>query len=1225
MARYFLLSLSFILWGTMAIAQSAIAGKISDAETGEGLIGANIVVQKNGVFVIGTSTDFDGNYKVNVDPGTYDVEVSYVGLNPKRTEGVIVRPSKTATLDVSMGGDDASGIDLTAVIVTGYKVPLIEKDNTTSGSTITGAEIRQLSSKNITAIAALSAGLSQVDEGSALTVRGSRSDATDFYVDGIRVSGNANLVPQSEIDQLQVITGGIEAQYGDVVGGIISITTKGPSSQYTGGLELETSEYLDPFGYNLVSGNLSGPILKNKKGNSILGFRLSGQYLNQKDDAPPATDIYKIKDDVLEEITKNPVIAVGGNGTGRVSAAQFLTDDDVDVLKYRPNENSERLDLNAKLDARLSSAIDISLTGSYNSSENKFTPGSIPGRNTGSWRTLNSHSNPSDLDTRYRGNFRFRHRLGGNSVAVSEDGSDEKAKRGSIFRNAQYILQFGYEKTLSERGDPVHEDRFFDYGYIGKFDYAYNPAFEVDQGTGIRRHADYTDSLVSYTPGTINPGMVNYNNTTDFVNESDFVFINGDVQFNTLLSTWSNMHTSPNQVYDFVRKNDNDRITVSANTSFDFLPGGSEKGSHSIQFGLLYEQRFSRGHSLNPFSLWEVARLQANRHLSGIDSSFQVGQEIFQLNAFTFDTVNIYQSGNFEDDFDGNTFFRNVRQVTGQQINDRVNVDGISPDQLSLGMFSAQELNDVNSLLGLYYYGYSYTGEKLGNDVTFDDFFSETNENGIRTFPVGAFQPIYAAGYIQDKFTFKDIIFRVGLRLDYYDANTKVLKDPFSLYEIQNASDYYNETGFERPAGVEDDFKVYVEGEQSNRVKAFRSGEQWYFADGNAANDGNVIFGSSPVFPSFKDGNANIKARGFDTNTSFEDYAPQLNWMPRLAFSFPISDAANFFAHYDILVQRPSNTLATALDYYYFIESPGSANNPLNNPALRPQRTIDYEVGFQQKLSGSSAIKLAAYYKESRDMIQQRTFLYVPTVNGQYVTYDNQDFGTVKGFTFQYDLRRTKNVRLTANYTLQFAEGTGSDANSQRSLSSRGNLRTLFPLNFDERHRFTATFDYRYTSGKKYNGPTLFGKQIFANAGANLQMTTVSGRPYSATSIPQRFSGSGREGQINGARLPWNFRLDLRVDKTIYIGKAKPGKNPMGVNVYLRVQNLLNTRNVLAVYSASGSAQDDGFLASNQGVQTLEEVGLLQEAYLAAYRWRLINPGLFSRPRRIYLGAEFFF
>ena len=171
------------------------------------------------------------------------------------------------------------------------------------------------------------------------------------------------MVPSSEIDQLQVITGGIQAQYGDVTGGIISITTKGPSEKFVGGVELETSEFLDAFGSNLASLNLSGPILKKKDtGESIIGFRVSGQYVSRKDDDPPATDIYVVKDDVLKELEANPVKVISSSF---VPTAQDLTDEDVDILKYRPNEESKRLDLTGKIDARLSKTIDVTLTGSY--------------------------------------------------------------------------------------------------------------------------------------------------------------------------------------------------------------------------------------------------------------------------------------------------------------------------------------------------------------------------------------------------------------------------------------------------------------------------------------------------------------------------------------------------------------------------------------------------------------------------------------------------------------------------------------------------------------------------------------------------------------------------------------------------------------------------------------------------------------------------------------------
>ena len=243
-------------------------------------------------------------------------------------------------------------------------------------------------------------------------------------------------------------------------------------------------------------------------------------------------------------------------------------------------------------------------------------------------------------------------------------------------------------------------------------------------------------------------------------------------------------------------------------------------------------------------------------------------------------------------------------------------------------------------------------------------------------------------------------------------------------------------------------------------------------------------------------------------------------------------------------------------------------------------------------------------------------------VISNYETYANIDFGTVKGFTVQYDLRRIQNTEVRIAYTLQFADGTGSGPNSQRGLTARGNIRTLFPLDFDERHNLNAIIDYRFADGNRYNGPRIGGKDILANFGVNLQAYAISGRPYTAKIRPIRFDGQGTVGAINGNRLPWRVNLDLRVDKSF--GLAPQGKRPLNLNVYFRVSNLLNRKNVIGVYPVTGSPTDDGYLATAEGQGILEGVvssGRDVDAYLASYSWVVRNFNNFTLPRRLYVGA----
>jgi len=548
------------------------------------------------------------------------------------------------------------------------------------------------------------------------------------------------------------------------------------------------------------------------------------------------------------------------------------------------------------------------------------------------------------------------------------------------------------------------------------------------------------------------------------------------------------------------------------------------------------------------------------------------------------------------------------------------------------------------------YYGYNYDGSAQTGNPTLSDYFNKVDARGNLSREVAPFRPIYVAGYIQDNFDFKDIKFNVGVRVDRYDANQEVLKDPYLLYPAKTAAEVTNLGAI--PSNIGSNYIVYVNDiNNPTQIVGYRNGSQWYDSQGNNLQDPTVLAlatSTGKIAPYLENASSQVL-----TTTSFQSYTPQINVMPRLAFSFPISDVADFYAHYDVLTQRPTaGSISGAVNrldpFSYEYLQQLQTGSVINNPNLLPERTTDYELGFRQALNESknSAITISAFYRQIQDLIQVMAMTDAYPVT--YDTYGNIDFGTVKGLTIAYDLRRTHNIRLTASYTLQFADGTGSNATQGINLVSAGvpNLRTIIPLDYDQRNQFVTTIDYRFPSGTDYNGPTLTrhkGKdgqktlQILANMGANLTMRLGSGTPYTRQfNITQGDAASQNvvvgvsqqsilAGSPNGSNLPWQFRADLKIDKDIPLtfGKKKEGddtRKQANLNVYLQVLNLFNTKNVIAVYRATGNPSDDGYLSSIAGQQTVA-TQTSAKSFTDLYNVKVNNPSNYSLPRRIRIGV----
>jgi len=184
-----MLLLAACLCGVAAFSQASLYGKATDANTGEPLLFASVSLYRNGVLLAGTETDFDGNYIFsNIEPGKYDVELSYVGYEKQRISGVQVLAGQANQLDIELS---SAGVVLEEIVVTEYKVPLVEQDHTTSGAVITSDKIRNLPTRNLNKLSAATSGRerrkSRKGEGETITMRGARPDATTYYIDGVRV------------------------------------------------------------------------------------------------------------------------------------------------------------------------------------------------------------------------------------------------------------------------------------------------------------------------------------------------------------------------------------------------------------------------------------------------------------------------------------------------------------------------------------------------------------------------------------------------------------------------------------------------------------------------------------------------------------------------------------------------------------------------------------------------------------------------------------------------------------------------------------------------------------------------------------------------------------------------------------------------------------------------------------------------------------------------------
>lgn len=408
--------------------------------------------------------------------------------------------------------------------------------------------------------------------------------------------------------------------------------------------------------------------------------------------------------------------------------------------------------------------------------------------------------------------------------------------------------------------------------------------------------------------------------------------------------------------------------------------------------------------------------------------------------------------------------------------------------------------------------------------------------------------PLNLSGYIQDKIEYDDLIVNVGIRLDYFDPNTLIPSDP-------------------------EDPDIFLPTKAVN---------QYNDANGNGEQD------------------ENERALTVEDRQAYwwTPAAVKYQLSPRLGIAYSINEGGVIYFSYGYFFQMPSYDRMYTNSQILLNQS-GSNQSLFGNPDLKPEKSIQYELGYKQEIFEGTAIELAGYYKDTRDYVSSR-----PQVTGSssiiYGTYINRDFSRSLGLTFSFNQYVSSRFNFGLDYTFSTVEGSNSDpaseffaiiaqgGNIDESTQSQALTKVVQPLDWDRAHILNGSMFY---SG--------------ASWGVNLLGRFSTGTPYTpARDIPGVNVGEVATNRDlrNTARLPARLTFDVNAFKRFDI-------SGFSLEVFGNIYNIFDSKLINAVYNDSGLA-----------TRPLP-ARIIPNAHPDYYH----NPTFYGEPRRVQFGVQLAF
>ncbi len=272
--NFLLLSLASLIFTVSinAATTGKIAGRIIDS-TGEPLPFVNIIVLGTNY---GAAADIDGYYSIlNIPPGTYEVKASAIGYNATIVQNVKVSIDLTTNVDFTL---TETSLELGEDVVVVATKPMVQKDLTASTSVVGGDMIKELPVSDLGDVLSLQAGI-VISPGGGIHVRGGRSGQVAYQIDGVPITDSYDgstvvEVNQNAVQEMQVISGAFNAEYGQALSGVVNVVTKDGADRFSGNIQAFAGDYasnrsdvfwdiesINPINVANIEGSISGPII----------------------------------------------------------------------------------------------------------------------------------------------------------------------------------------------------------------------------------------------------------------------------------------------------------------------------------------------------------------------------------------------------------------------------------------------------------------------------------------------------------------------------------------------------------------------------------------------------------------------------------------------------------------------------------------------------------------------------------------------------------------------------------------------------------------------------------------------------------------------------------------------------------------------------------------------------------------------------------------------------